>query len=401
MTKILKKIRVPKTDANIYKSNRSKFWYVRFYVNRNFSSDGMFKQSLKLTKERDAIKSAQQIYKKFWIENEIKDEDTKVVRKIYKFDAIAKDFIKIRIKEKGTEGQRELGKWNNHFVHYFGGLDIREMDKVNEQLIDSLLARREEGNAPQTLIKYQQLISNICKYARKKGLINYEPTLMKINRIASEVPPYEHKEIEVLSEASRKLCRDRSDPFYDDLSDYIQFCRSALIRPGIEVLRIKHKHIHTLSHTKFKDKIMIVVNGVTKTGKIQNVQVHPMFKQHIFENRILKRRPDAKPNDYLFFPFLKDRDKLVKTRQRVSNNFRFLAVKCELYIDKNENKRPMYSLRHSALMQRLESGVAMQFVAEKGNTSPEMIKLYYEDVRNQDKMFNDHLKLFPEYYKNK
>ena len=61
----------------------------------------------------------------------------------------------------------------------------------------------------------------------------------------------------------------------------------------------------------------------------------------------------------------------------------------------------MYSLRHSALMQRLESGVAMQFVAEKGNTSPEMIKLYYEDVRNQDKMFNDHIKLFPEYYKNK
>ena len=53
-------------------------------------------------------------------------------------------------------------------------------------------------------IKYQQLISNICKYARKRLLISYEPTLVKLNRLAKEVPPYEEKEIEDLSNASRK-----------------------------------------------------------------------------------------------------------------------------------------------------------------------------------------------------
>ena len=64
------------------------------------------------------------------------------------------------------------------------------MDKVNDALRESILARKQEGNAPQTLIKYQQLISNICKYARKRGLISYEPTLVKLNRLAKEVPPY-------------------------------------------------------------------------------------------------------------------------------------------------------------------------------------------------------------------
>ena len=42
-----------------------------------------------------------------------------------------------------------------------------------------------------------------------------------------------------------------------------------------------------------------------------------------------------------------------------------------------------------------------KFVADKGDTSPEMIKNYYRDVRNQKQMVNDHIKLFPDYYDKK
>ena len=397
MTKILKKIKVPKTDAVIFKRERSKFWYIQFPVGTLHRSDGMFKQSLKEVNYKKAIKLAHKVYKDFWIKNEIKDTDEKIVRRTNKFDKIAVEFIKLRIKEKGTEGQRELGKWKNHFIHYFGGLDIKEMDKVNDALRESILARKEEGNAPQTLIKYQQLISNICKYARKRGLINYEPSLIKINRIAKEVPPYEEEEIKILSNASRS----KDEPFYQDLSDFIQFCRSGLVRPGQEVLRIKHKDIHIVPNVFRDEDGMIVVIGKTKTGKNQNVHIHPQYYKHIYLNRILKRRPNPKPDDYLFFPFLEDRENLVKVNQRVSNNFRMIAVKCDLYINKRGLERPMYSLRHSALNQRLENGVPMEFVADKGNTSSEMIKNYYRDVRNQKQMVNDHIKLFPDYYDKK
>ena len=396
MSKILKKIKVPKTDAVIFKRERSRYYNILFYVGLHHSKSGNFQQSLKEENYKKALKLAHKVYKDFWIKNEIKD-DEKVVRRTNKFDKIALEFIKLRIKEKGVEGQRELGKWNNCFIHYFGGLDIREMDKVNDALRESILSRQELGNAPQTLIKYQQLISNICKYARKRGLINYEPTLLKLNRLAKEVPPYEPEEIEILSTASR----NKDEPFYQDLSDFIQFCRSGLVRPGKEVLRIKHKHIHIVPNVFRDEDGMIVVIGQTKTGKPQNVHIHPMFHKHIYLNRILRRRPNPKPDDYLFFPFLEDRENLEKMRQRVSNNIRILAVKCDLYINKNGLERPMYSLRHSALNQRLESGVSMEFVADKGNTSPEMIKNYYRDVRNQKQMVNDHIKLFPDYYKNK
>ena len=59
-------------------------------------------------------------------------------------------------------------------------------------------------------------------------MISYEPTLVKLNRLAKEVPPYEPEEIEILSNASRK----KDEPFDQDLSDFIQFCRSGLVRPG-------------------------------------------------------------------------------------------------------------------------------------------------------------------------
>ena len=77
-----------------------------FYVGRDLRLSGNFQQSLKEENYKDALKKAQKIYKQFWIDNEVKDKDEQVVRRTYKFNKVANEFIKIRIKEKGTEGQR-------------------------------------------------------------------------------------------------------------------------------------------------------------------------------------------------------------------------------------------------------------------------------------------------------
>ena len=66
MTKILKKIKVPKTDAVIFKRERSKFWYVRFYVSSEFKSHHMFQQSLKEENYKKSLKLAYKVYKDFW-----------------------------------------------------------------------------------------------------------------------------------------------------------------------------------------------------------------------------------------------------------------------------------------------------------------------------------------------
>ena len=69
--------------------------------------------------------------------------------------------------------------------------------------------------------------------------------------------------------------------------------------------------------------------------------------------------------NYLYFPFLEGKEKLLKVNQRVSNNFCIIEVKCDLYINKKGLERHMYSLRHSTLNQRIENDVPMEFVADK------------------------------------
>ena len=80
MTKILKKIKVPKTDAVIFKRERSKFWYVEFYIGRtlyqklhNTSAENKFgriRKSLKEENYKNALKLAYKDYIDFWRKNE-------------------------------------------------------------------------------------------------------------------------------------------------------------------------------------------------------------------------------------------------------------------------------------------------------------------------------------------
>ena len=54
-----------------------------------------------------------------------------------------------------------------------------------------------------------------------------------------------------------------------------------------------------------------------------------MFHKHIYLNRIMRRRPNPKPDDYLFFHFYQTE----RTWKRLDKEFQtisFLAVKCDL-----------------------------------------------------------------------
>lgn len=64
------------------------------------------------------------------------------------------------------------------------------------------------------------------------------------------------------------------------------------MRPGQEVVRIKHKRIHTVADFFGDEDGMIVVIRQTKTGKPQNAHIHPKFYKHIFLNGIKKGRPN-------------------------------------------------------------------------------------------------------------
>ena len=54
------------SSLQIYKRIDSKYWWVSFYVNaKSYSKNGLHRQSLKLTNQREAERKAKEIYKNF------------------------------------------------------------------------------------------------------------------------------------------------------------------------------------------------------------------------------------------------------------------------------------------------------------------------------------------------
>jgi hypothetical protein len=58
-------------SLSIYKRERSPFWWVSFYVSKSYINDksGFYRQSSKLTNQRDAERKAKEIYKSFDFSN--------------------------------------------------------------------------------------------------------------------------------------------------------------------------------------------------------------------------------------------------------------------------------------------------------------------------------------------
>ena len=71
MSKILKKIKVPKTDAVIFKRERSKILVYSFYVGYHYKS-GRFKQSLKEENYKNALKMHKRFIKTFGLRMRLK-----------------------------------------------------------------------------------------------------------------------------------------------------------------------------------------------------------------------------------------------------------------------------------------------------------------------------------------
>ena len=66
MPKILKQKKLKRVSATIFKyKDRSKFYYVRFWVCKGYRLNGCHTQSLKVSEERLAEKEAEKVFKSF------------------------------------------------------------------------------------------------------------------------------------------------------------------------------------------------------------------------------------------------------------------------------------------------------------------------------------------------
>ena len=108
--------------------------------------------------------------------------------------------------------------------------------------------------------------------------------------------------------------------------------------------------------------------------------------------RILNRHSNCNDLDYLFFPKVENREKIF---ERIRKNFERLSNDLGLFVDSDNQNRPIYVYRHSFISGKRNKGVDANVVALHSNTSVQMINQHY-DNQTDGRLLEIHNQLHPE-----
>ena len=388
--------KLPQTHSlKIFKYEGSENYYCSFYVGQVYTRNGNKEQSLKVKNRKEAEKKAKEIYKNWWIENE---NITPKRERTFDQD-IAQPYLKTRItkyKNKGSvvnTGQKEKSQYDRFMKSYFEDVDYLNHDQLLSAVSDIVENLRREGIKDTTISKYTNTISLMFKRAFNNAVIKKLPdlkevvTLKKVNEVR---PMYQPNELNMITNKCREEYNETKDKFFLELKDYINLIRSAGFRPGVEPLKIKRHQFNFITDKENPtEPILVFTLFGTKTKPRHQLSCHPFFTKHIFIPEIQNRNPNAKQDDYLLFPNVRDRQQLY---ERIRKNFTRISTELGLYV-RNGATRPLYSIRHTFITQRYNQNAPLQVIARQSGNSPEIIQSNYLDESNE-MLVSEHKKLF-------
>ena len=262
----------------------------------------------------------------------------------------------------------------------FENVDYKDLELVEDVINNDVLSKlKDDGKSGSTINKYLSLITQMFKRALSRGIVNYIPDTPTQEVINTPRYPYENSELNLINERCREEYNSTNDIFFLECKDYFNLLRSAGFRPGLEPLNLKRKDFEFISSPNNPDEkfLKFTVWG-TKTKPIHNPISNPYFSQHIFPE-VLNRHSNLSDNDYLLFPFLKDRTRL---KQSTGKLFVRFSKDLNLYYHKG-GTRPLYSVRHTYATELYKKGTTIDDIAQLMNTSARMIINVYLGHTNQ------------------
>ena len=389
--------KIPKLHSlKIYKKENRNNYFCSFYVGTNVMKSGNKELSLKTENVKEALKKAKQTFYNWHEKNKdilVNREDKVDIEK-----EIALPFFKVRIRKyqmkgkSGTlnQGIRERLRWNNYILKFFKDIDYHNPELVNDAIDNLVNDLREDKKTDNTISKYLNILSLMFKRAHNLGTIKYIPEMPSLKIVNQTRGSYFNEELNLINrklEEEFKITKDRE---YLEIKDYINLIRSGGFRPGIQPLLIKNFQYQFLTDKENPNEpILQFTLFDTKTSPKHKLTCHPYFTKNIFPE-ILKRTEKRSSEDYLLFPNEKNRQKLYN---RISKVFVRISKELDLYY-RNGQSRPLYSIRHTFISNRYNSGTPLEVIAKSSNTSAKMIQKHYLD--NEDRMMiEEHKRLFP------
>ena len=367
----------------IYKVGASPFWQARVRDARTK------KYVVRSTKETSRIKARLAAEE---IADEIRGSAKKVIRE-FTFEYYGKRTAE-KARRMVANGERnanyardicyclENKEWG--LYRLLSERDVRELrTREYQEVMDRIqLDRPDLSTSTRNILT--ATFRNVLKVARDDGVIDAIPATPRSKQkdaprsyfpfhplVAKKDDLYK-KVIETAKRLGGEEHEVRGLPITDELYDLIIFLAHSFLRPTIsEIYALKHSDITIADDPR---RLLITVRA-GKTGyRIANSM--PVAVS-VF-NRILKRYPDAKPDDYLFYPTYLNRETAARNVQR---QFRFILDEAGVKDDAtNGIKYTIYSLRHTAICMRLilsHGEVNIFNLAKNAGTSVEQIERFY------------------------
>ena len=387
---------IPKIHSlKIYKKENRKSYYCSFYVGTSLMKSGNKELTLKTENVKEALLLAKTTYKNWFNENKDKIIEDKIRPNME--NDVATPFFKVRVRKyemKGksgssNQGVRERSRYNNYISKFFKDIDYTNPELIGNAIDDLVNHLREDKKTDNTISKYLSMISLMFKRAHRLGVIKYLPEMPSLQVINRPRQSYFNDELNLINKKLVEEFKKTEDEFYLEVKDYLNLIRSAGFRPGLQPLMIKNFQYQFLQNSdNLQEPILQFTLFNTKTSPKHKLTCHPYFTKNIFPE-IVNRNYTKSSEDYLLFPNEKNRQSIYN---KIGKIFTRISKELNLYY-RNGQSRPIYSIRHTFITARYNSGTPLEIIARSSNTSSKMIQRNYLDSEDT-MMIEEHKRLF-------
>jgi len=378
-------LKILKNGVKVFKYENKFSYNCYFHVGSAYTKSGKKYFGLGTKNIHEATIRANEHYKKWHTTNADKS------KKFIDFDlGIAQPYIRFKIRKyrhktdikDNEQGYRDKAMWTNVLQPYFEDINYNDTEEVERIIDDEILSDlKESGKSGNTINKYMSILTQMFKRAKDRSVVSVIPDTPTQQVINTPRFPYEHAELNLINRQCDELANTKKDIFFLGSKDYFNVCRSAGFRPGLEVLNLKRKDYKFLTDAKDPNyKVLEYTVWGTKTKPIHKPIANSFFTKNIFPE-IINRFVSAelKDDDYLLFPFLKNRKKL---KNKCGKLFVDISKKLQLFY-KDNGTRPLYSVRHTYATELYKNGATIDDIATSMNTSPRMVMSVYLGLTSQ------------------
>jgi hypothetical protein len=269
-------------------------------------------------------------------------------------------------------------------LRFFGDKDVRQIrtNTYQEYLAD--LTKRRPDLAPSTKNTLMAAFRNVMKIARDEGAIDIVPQtprsklkdnprpFFRFHPLVSKEDDNYQKLLRTVREMIAQGLTVRGLVVTEELYDLILFLTHSFVRPiSSELYAIRHSDV-----TVADDPRRLIVT--VRDGKTGYRAANTMEAAVSVYDRIRKRYPDAKPEDYIFYPQYQNRTTASTMLQRTFNEvLRQGSIETDASTGKTHT---LYSLRHTAICMRIinsEGKVNIFNLAKNAGTSVDQIERFY------------------------